>query len=796
MYGQTEIVKLLIQHGTDVNKTDITALHLASEAGKTGVSELLVQHDAYVEARNKDGRTALHLASGNGKTEIVKLLIQHGADVEARDKDGWTVLHVASRFESTRVVGLLIQYGADVQARDEVSRVFTQYGKTVLHVAVGNWRTGVAKLLIQHGADVEAKDKDGRTPLDYVHNQRHRLFLKKLATEVAVQVSYHKLMKQSGGEKVDRVKLCFCGPQEAGKSTLVESLQTGSFTAFFRDRMTPEDQPHEPTPGVNVGTTNIPGVGQVSVWDFAGQSEYAVTHSMFMDAENTIFTVLYNIMDDLKKQKREVHWWLCFIKSCNTKSKPHVILVASHADQTNTGHQQASSILELMTSEFKDHLNISDEVFLLDCRKTRKTDMRRLKDLLTRLKTELLDHQRAIPKLCAEIIKCLPKWAKEKCSPKCPVLKWAEYKEAAAKEIDRFVDEDILKTSSQYLAHLGEILFVPLQNADPIIVLKPNWLCTDVFGKVMAPENFPIQHLRTINDVVTKEEIQNVFKDVADVDLLTTLLQEFQLCHTYDEQEFIIPGLLTQTMPPENWQPTANTAKPVYFGKQVQCADTTDMFSSAFFPRVQTRLMRELKNRPLLWRDGAKCFDSNVESLIKLSPDGRAVNICVRSEQGDKLSCRQMLEKIENIVINVLDEVSPGTTTEERLLSARALREHREEIYSYSMDQVNKAKEKDGKVHHDILGFSEDVDDLCGGGDDDEEEQGAVGYSHQDPRVYEMHNHIINAGDGAVINMYQGAAGQLEQLQLEGNVGQPQLEGGIGQLQLEGDVGQPQLEAN
>ncbi|KAI8513677.1 Unconventional myosin-XVI [Branchiostoma belcheri] len=194
-------------------------------------------------------------------------------------------------------------------------------------------------------------------------------------------------------------------------------------------------------------------------------------------------------------------------------------------------------------------------------------------------------------------------------------------------------------------------------------------------------------------------------------------------------------------------------------------------------PRVQTRLMRELKNRPLLWRDGAKCFDSNVESLIKLSPDGRAVNICVRSEQGDKLSCRQMLEMIENIVINVLDEVSPGTATEDRVLSARALREHREEIYSYSMDQVNKAKEKDGKVHHDILGFSEDVDDLlCGGGDDDEEEQAAVGYSHQDPRVYELHNHIINAGDGAVINMYQGAAGQLEQLQLEGDVGQPQLE--------------------
>ncbi|XP_078700252.1 death-associated protein kinase 1-like [Branchiostoma floridae x Branchiostoma belcheri] len=408
-----------------------------------------------------------------------------------------------------------------------------------------------------------------------------------------------------------------------------------------------------------------------------------------------------------------------------------------------------------MKSEFKGHLNISDEVFLLDCRVTRQPDMWRLKEHLTKLKTQLLTLQRAIPKLCAEIMKCLPKWAEEKCNPKCPVLQWAEYKEAA-KEIDRFVDEDFLKTSSRYLDHLGEILFVPTPNADPIIVLKPNWLCTDVFGKVMAPRNFPIQHLRTVDDVVTKEEIQKVFKDVADVDLLITLLQEFQLCHSFDGQKFIIPGLLTQTMPPEKWQPTANPANPVYFGKQVQCADTTDMFSSAFFPRVQTRLMRELKNRPLLWRDGAKCFDSNVEGLIKLSPDGRAVNICVRSEQGDKPSCRQMLETMENILTNVLEECSPGTNTEKRVLSARALREHKEDVYSYSMDQINKAKEEDGIVNHDILGFSEHVNDLLyGGKDDDKEGQGAVGITVQQTFqfVSGTGNVVISAGDHAHFDM-------------------------------------------
>eukprot|EP00058_Branchiostoma_floridae_P018092 XP_002603581.1 hypothetical protein BRAFLDRAFT_93229 [Branchiostoma floridae] len=679
------------------------------------------------------------IAVQRGDVQAVRRCLQAGRDVNHRFLNDRTALHWASRDGNTEMVKLLVQLGADVEAKDKD-------GWTALHVASLHGNNETVKLLIQLGANVEAKDKDGIKPLDHIRDQDHRRFLK------------------------------------------------GPFTAFFRDRMTPDHQPHEPTPGVNVGTTNIPSVGEVSVWDFAGQSEYAVTHSMFMNAENTIFVVMYSIMDDSRTQEKKVHWWLCFIKSCNTKSKPNVILVASHADQTDAGgHQKASSLLELMTSEFRNQLDISDEVFLLDCRKTRKTDMRRLKDLLTRLKAQLLTHQRAVPKLCAEIIKCLPKWTKEKCSPKCPVLRWTEYKEAVMEMmgIDSLAEEDFLKESSKYLNQLGEILFVS-STTEPIVVLEPNWLCTDVFGKVMAPENFPI-HLRRPEGIgiVTKEEIQKVFKDVTtDVDLLIILLQEFQLCHTFDGQEFIFPGLLTQAMPPEKWKPTADPAKTVYFGKQVQCADTTDMFSSGFFPRVQTRLMRQLKNRPLLWRDGAKCFDCNVESLIKLSPDGRAVNIGVRSEQADKPSCQQMLQLIENILTNELDECSPGTTTEERVLSARALREHREEVYSYSMDQIDKAKAEDGIVHHDILGFSEDVNDLLyGGRDDEEEEQGAVGNTIKQTIVYGSGNVFLRAGDHAHIDMPSVMQGDLGQLQLEGS-----LPDDLGQLQLEENVPVLQLE--
>jgi len=57
----------------------ITPLHYASEHGHTDVIQLLIDHGADIDAKNKWGTTPLHLASSHGHTEIVKLLKANGA---------------------------------------------------------------------------------------------------------------------------------------------------------------------------------------------------------------------------------------------------------------------------------------------------------------------------------------------------------------------------------------------------------------------------------------------------------------------------------------------------------------------------------------------------------------------------------------------------------------------------------------------------------------------------------------------------------------------------------------------
>ncbi|XP_019620315.1 PREDICTED: death-associated protein kinase 1-like [Branchiostoma belcheri] len=743
--GHAKTSQLLIRCGANVNAKDKyqrTSLHLAAAEGHLGICGLLIQSGANVMARDVEQKTPLHLAAVRGRTEIAELLLQSGADIMAKDEEQQTPLHRAARWGHSGTSELLIRNKADVIAKDEKQNTPLHLAayqghsetcrllihseanvmaknwerETPLHLAATRGHTEICIHLIRSGADVMVKNKDGKTPLDFSPDQETWHYWKSLYKQARKDVQdkiYRELLQKSGGVKVNRCKVFLCGKERTGKSTLRNALTQGLF-AGFPELLTETDH-HEPTPGVDIGTFNVPGVGEVSMWDFAGQSEYGVTHSMLMDAENTIFIVMYDITDDIETQQEQVRYWLKFIKSCRSTGQPDVILVASHGDKVelSTGEGQAFNILELMKAEFKDHLHISDDVLLMDCRKSRTPQMDHLKSLLVRIKSDLLEHQHEIPKLCGEITKRLPIWCKSKTSPKFPVMMWPDYLEAV-KEIDPLVNEDFLEKSTGFLHSLGEVLFICPGTCDPIIILKPNWLSQDILGTMMAPENFPIALQRTSEGCITKAEMLRVFQDAADVDLLITLLKEVLLCHSYDGQTFIVPGLLTQTMPPEKWQPT-NEPNVIYFGKQVQCACSTDMFSPGFFPRVQTCFMREMVKRPLMWRDGIKCEDTNVEGLIKLSEDGRCLNICVRSAEGDRKQCSKMLQHLENIIVHMLDEYSPGTGTVEKVLSARALKEHREDFYSYGKVDISKGTARGGTVIHPILGFTEQVNDLlCG----------------------------------------------------------------------------------
>ena len=94
------------------------------------------------------------------------------------------------------------------------------------------------------------------------------------------------------------------------------TLQSALGAMFAKERPSNETSPHDATPGIEIQTLNIPQVGKFCTWDCAGQSEYHVTHGMFLGSSNSIFLLVYDITAE--KQHKQVS---------NPRIKPYFITI-------------------------------------------------------------------------------------------------------------------------------------------------------------------------------------------------------------------------------------------------------------------------------------------------------------------------------------------------------------------------------------------------------------------------------------------------------------------------------------
>jgi ankyrin repeat/protein kinase domain-containing protein 1 len=113
MHGDYRAMELLLSHGADITlaqRTGGTAIMLACGLGR-GTSafaedvgtqadmlkavQVAIAHGADVKAANTQGGTPLHFAAQSGFDSIIQLLADHGAVLDAKDKQNRTPADLA-----------------------------------------------------------------------------------------------------------------------------------------------------------------------------------------------------------------------------------------------------------------------------------------------------------------------------------------------------------------------------------------------------------------------------------------------------------------------------------------------------------------------------------------------------------------------------------------------------------------------------------------------------------------------------------------------------------------------------
>jgi len=120
--GFLEIVKLLVEHGANVNHKDSRGwppLLAAINQNHAAVAEYLIGKSADVNAGLSNKRSALMSAAEGGNASLVGLLLQKGANINHTNDDGNDALIDAAAAGRAEVVSLLIKEGAQTDLQNE-----------------------------------------------------------------------------------------------------------------------------------------------------------------------------------------------------------------------------------------------------------------------------------------------------------------------------------------------------------------------------------------------------------------------------------------------------------------------------------------------------------------------------------------------------------------------------------------------------------------------------------------------------------------------------------------------------
>ena len=267
------------------------------------------------------------------------------------------------------------------------------------------------------------------------------------------------------------------------------------------------------------------------------------------------------------------------------------------------------------------------------------------------------------------------------------------------------------------------------------IIIDPAWLCKDVLGQALAPENFP-KGKASLSGVgsheISREVVQEKLSQYLNsqhIEIIIQLLKDFDLCHhNRDTDKLCFPAFLKEDLNSDLWK--RDPAYEVYVGQCLVCSDMTDSFPPGFFSRLQVQVLNSLRSeRVHLFKGSFLVEGSGYQCLVSINTptsthsalrrgNSSAITIKARASKGHTFSCLQHLQLVQTMIAQLVRVACPTIFLDLFVLSSSDLRAHSPDPHCYTIYEVISAESRDGSVVNQMTRHQESPLDLLYLGDE------------------------------------------------------------------------------
>ena len=664
--------------------------------------------------------------------DIVKYLItEHNCKPHCTDKEGETPLHYACVSGHLEIV----QYFHSEKFSDPIHRAHS--GDTPLHFACKSNQVEVVKFLLSTGeCDPLIRNVEGLTPVE-------------LATSMEICKQLDHFCK--GNYPLESVvKVFVLGDPSAGKSSLVQAIQSnpgflGSLLGRFQ-----KVKVRQQTAGINSFTFRSSDFGNVVIYDFAGQREFYTSHAAFLQNSSSYVPGIFILVTDIAQCEDDIHrtlqYWMLFIEECcahvQSKTKPYIIFVGSHADQLKGDVEQAFMLIHKCFAEDSENKFYEmSGVISLDCTRPSSPGL------------DLLRHH--LEESCNSIRK-----RREKIDQRCYVLHKYVHKEyinmgihgSKLKNISKDLEENkylLPSTSSELLPLLqtlhdrGQVIFLRNEH-----ILGNSWVITNiaamletVVGSIFAPRDFP-QHIAPgSTGIVPKSRMSEAFPDL-DIEMVIGFLEHFEFCHQLgvdwvrvteskqemsDEEYYLFPALVTMESLPHvlydihesryccGWF-LHSTAEHQFFTARflhillLRLAFLFAVPQDNAIPTANKNETPVLKRSCTIWKSGISWHNTNgVSTLLQVS-DLKTVILIMSSPKGSEIHCIRLRAQLIKTILKARKEFCQRVDVEECIMEVesekviQAVQKCPSQCTKYSLKYIcDRVSTRDAKDHQDLV---------------------------------------------------------------------------------------------